>query len=243
MSRPAASGTAAPRPAQPATLPPVAQSTPGEFAEYTVGGQPFSSVEPGYDPRIEKAATWLAQMRLRLGAYLYPNDPQVQTYRQAVLDRRQNPFTEQDYTPEHLASLARAVARSERAGRSSVQYEDYYPNGDYHTTTRPRELRPDGPFEKIIGRANYARNPNGGVTINDTYDFNNYHRTIPGAPVPEGPDAQADHAMSRFTNPLWLGRRALPSGVRGVPMAINLSPEMLTAARSSLGMLPPGGTP
>ena len=179
--------------------------------DFTVGGQKYSSVNPKMDsPNLEKAVTWALDKAARAASYLDAGTP-ARIYKEAVLDRRQQPFTEKDFNEEELKSLAKAIVKSQAEGRDNIQYEDYS----------------GGPFPVVIGRANYNLDKAGNAVVNDTYDFNNYEKY-----------GSKKWPTDFYSASTWLGRRALPSGVRGVPVSVNVPKEMMEEALSSAAQEP-----
>ncbi|MGI9231075.1 MAG: hypothetical protein ACR2HL_05045, partial [Methylocystis sp.] len=199
---------------------PVLSDEGDNYDKYTVGGKEYSRVNPKIDsPNIEKALTWALDKAARAQS-MFDNSAAAQIYKQAVLDRRTEPFTEKDFNEKDLQSLARAVVRSQAEGRNYLKYEDYYPtnHGQYD----------DGPFPVITGAANYSLDKQGNAIVKDTYDFNNYEKYGSTNKWPRNPAEAAT----------WLGRRALPSGVRGVPVSINIPKETLENALATGAQTP-----
>lgn len=125
--------------------------------------------------------------------------PEVDLYRKATLEDRRAPITEKDFTPQQLADLARATRYARSQGRA------YVDRPDHGHEFKPGERRT--PWGLMVGRAGIKVNPDGGARVVDTYDFNNYKEGLLNADL--------DPAV-------WWGRRRLPSGLRGVPVDINL---------------------
>jgi hypothetical protein len=181
------------------------------FPSFTVGGKEYSSVNPKMDsPNMEKAVTWALDKAARAASYFDEGTP-ARIYKEAVLDRRQEPFTEKDFSKEDLQSLARAIVQSQAEGRNNLQYEDYK----------------GGPFPVVIGRANYKLDKAGNAVVNDVYDFNNYEKY-----------GSKKWPTDFYSASTWLGRRALPSGVRGVPVSINVPKEMMEESLAAGGEEP-----
>lgn len=202
----------------------VPQGRPGQYPEITVGGRVYSRINPKVSPMAERAGILLREALVRVGASIpgMTGSPPRRFFKEAVLDRRTAPFTESDLTPEEREKLARVVARARRAGRSYITGAD-----NKADRSEPNWGDVDAPFASALGRANYKLTPEGGAEIDDSYDFNNYE-VVGGGGSAESPDGLA-----------WLGRRALPSGIRGVPIKIQLTREQLQQAGYPYGLLPP----
>lgn len=187
----------------------VPQGKPGQYPEYMLGGQPFSKLQNDTPAWLEKAQMWVADKLLRAGAAaVAPFDTSARVFKEAALERRATPFTQKDFTPAQLATLAQAVKNAQKAGRTALNYEDYRAGAKSGFDANP--------WPTVIGRAQITPNPQGGVDIVDTYDFNNY----------EGSNIEA-----RDFGPAWYGRRALPSGIRGVPVRIALPSSGMAKAK------------
>lgn len=131
-------------------------------------------------------------------------------YRHAVLDRNTAPLTERDLSPASLSDLA--IVANDALNRKSPSFgrKDYsrlFPNGTELSST--------------LGEANVARNPDGSAVVTDTYDFNYGDSGISDLlfGILSGEGVYRDRAYGAAR---WLGRRALPAGVRGVPVSIKL---------------------
>ena len=82
------------------------------------------------------------------------------------------PITESNFNPQELAAMQqavdRAVARTGRAQKGSVQYQDY-PRGE--------EIGPGfQPVGQTLGRFTYEKMPDGTTVVRDRYDFYNEGR-------------------------------------------------------------------
>lgn len=184
---------------------------PGQYREYKVGGQTFTSVGGGAGGFVDRAKTALAGAVLRLASKVVPDsDTPTRIYTQAVLNRRTKPFTEKDFTQEELAGLATMVARAKAAGRTAINAGDVIDR----TAGDPTATKAPGQWGSVVGRAAFTEDPKTGrITVHDTYDFNNYE---------QGSSAASKEGTGEFSPAAWYGRRALPSGVRGVPVSITL---------------------
>jgi hypothetical protein len=94
---------------------------------------------------------------------------------------KREPITETHFTPEELQTIRQLIAlKGGDAG--SIQYPDYNTLAKemrakkiYPASIAPSFLSGADPFGNIqttLGRFNYARDANGNLVVQDTYDFN-----------------------------------------------------------------------
>ncbi len=191
------------------------QGIPGEYQPYQVGGQEFSTINPTVAPWLEKAATWALVKGAQAVPQAWLGGP-GRMYKQAVIDRRTQSFTEKDFSEKELQSLARVVATAQRSHQKVIDYKTHG--------------QAPSPWREMIGKAAYTTMPDSSVTVDDTYDFNNYERGVKYNNAESGEMAIGGPGATGMS---WLGRRALPSGVRGVPVKIRIPAGMVHKASQS----------
>ena len=83
-----------------------------------------------------------------------------------VLGGRREPLTEKDFTPSEHAAMLEVIRNSEARGKSPKGRVDY---GDYPSAENAGPGYKD--IRNTLGGFGYQRDPEGGVTILDKYDF------------------------------------------------------------------------
>lgn len=167
-------------------------------------GDTFTAVDNHPAPVVAAAFGDL----LRLGRHIM-SGPAARTYSSAVLDRRKTPITEKDYTPQELAQLSLVANRAQAAKRGTIQRSDYQNTA---ADIPPGGGNPTGEWGETVGRANLQHDAQGQTHVVDSYDFNKYDNYGAGVGNP----------LELMEPALWLGRRALPSGLRSTPVNITL---------------------
>lgn len=186
------------------------------YPTYQMGGQTYYRVNPDVPEWQEKAMTWALDKTARMMAPIMKADPEpglaakAQMYERAVLNRDPSTITEKDMGSEVVQGAAQAAMRGMAAGRNTIRHEDYgYPN----------------PARDAFGAAQLERPATGGVTIRDTFDFNNYElgrgNTVPFL------------FQRPFEAASWLGRRALPDGT-GPQVSVNIPAAGMLQAKQEL---------
>ena len=124
---------------------------------------------------VNKLVDFVAQ---RLPAQAFPTS--ARTFLETVQGNR-NPITEGNFSPEELAAIREMILlKGGKAG--DIQYEDYRAlgkamreRGQIPTSMSPSLLSmgdPLGNVQTTLGRFKYARDANGNLVVQDTYDFN-----------------------------------------------------------------------
>jgi hypothetical protein len=96
---------------------------------------------------------------------LIESSPATRTFLN-VLGGRREPLTEKDFTPSEHAAMLEVIRTSEARGKSPKGRVDY---GDYPSAENAGPGYKD--IRNTLGGFGYQRDPEGGVTISDKYDF------------------------------------------------------------------------
>jgi hypothetical protein len=96
---------------------------------------------------------------------IIPSSPATRTFFD-VLTGRRTPLTEKDFTPSEQAAMLDVIRTSEARGQSPKGRVDY---GDYPPAEGVGPGYKD--IRNTLGGFGYERDPQGGVTISDKYDF------------------------------------------------------------------------
>lgn len=156
----------------------------------------------------------------RIPAKMFPTS--ARTFIESVQGNR-GPITEGNFSPEELDVMRQLIAQQKQsADAGSIQYRDYYDlarkrwdsQGTPVSSLTPGLMSMGDPYGNVqttLGRFRYARDANGNLIVEDTYDFN------------PPPDSQTvDYAA---TGPYGLIRgyagEKIPPGA-GRPIKINL---------------------
>jgi hypothetical protein len=109
---------------------------------------------------VNRLVDFIAQ---RLPAHRFPTNART------LLETAQgvrSPITENNFLPEELNAL-RELIMLKGGDAGNIQYEDYRKLGKPVTL-----ITPLGNVQTTLGRFRYARDVNGNLIIQDTYDFN-----------------------------------------------------------------------
>jgi hypothetical protein len=144
----------------------------------------------------------------------------VSLFNDVVQRGRTAPITQNDFDTPDIEALRRVVmekvaATGSRAG--GVDYRDY--------NRVPPSARPNS---DILGGFQYAVDPDGSVSITDSYDFNTTNRRT-GAPLAGAHDDNPFlQTIAGLLNPrnlaIHIGRKAIPDTSGGVPVNIAIPP-------------------
>lgn len=191
-------------------------------------GRKFTAVDGQIQPRLTAA---VGDVLHAVAAGDQYNHMPTRVFKQAVLDGS-GPITQQSFKPNELDYLRTAVSRAQAAGHNAISYNDYLnPEFLKYRAARaegaPMQMKAPkivdtGGWNQTVGRARIEQRPDG-VHVVDSYDFNNYEAN--GSTVGKSntvEDFTENSMMSPAYAAAWFGRRALPSGLRSVPVDINL---------------------
>jgi hypothetical protein len=137
----------------------------------------------------------------RLPANMFPTN--ARTLLETAQGNR-DPITESNFSPEELAAIKEMITLK-GGDVGNIQYEDYdtlvktmRERGQLPVSKYPGLLSMGDAFGNVqttLGRFNYARDANGNMVVQDTYDFNPQHgsagpykllRDYAGEKIPRG---------------------------------------------------------
>jgi hypothetical protein len=109
---------------------------------------------------VNRLVDFVAQ---RLPAHIFPTN--ARTLLETAQGNR-NPITEGNFSPAELAAI-REMILLKGGNAGDIQYDDYRKLGKPVTLVTPL-----GNVQTTLGRFRYARDANGNLIVQDTYDFN-----------------------------------------------------------------------
>lgn len=207
-----------------------------EPKQFTLSGKTYSRINEDIPTWAEKALITSISAAANI-ASVFMKSPKVQIFKEAVLDRRTEPFTEKDFSSPMLDSLAMFYAALPKPKK--IESYTAYSNAKQQLANYPDIVKNIYEWEMIIGRANVSKTK-GGVRFKDTYDFNDYESSKwlsskgrskeDGLLTKWGLDVAANREIGLSNVMAWLGRRALPDGIRSVPVNVMLDSQRIKDA-------------
>ncbi len=209
--------------------------------QFTLLGKTYNRINKDIPTWAEKALILSISAAGRV-ASAFSQDPKADIFKQAVLDRRTKPFTENDFSAEMLDSLAMLYATLPKP-KNAIRDYNSYKNAKQMLSGFGNVAKNINEWELIIGRANISKSKTG-VKFSDVYDFNDYESSKwlsskgrskdEGILTKWGLDVAGNRKIGISNIMSWLGRRALPGDVGGVPVEVQLNNDQLKVAKSQL---------